>query len=83
MPALAGVAMAVAVAAGGVAIQVVSAVMRPAPTRQQATLRLATQCNALHKVGVVTAVVVAVMAATTNLNGPLKASLIRCAPAWT
>ena len=69
--------------AGVVAIQVVSAVMRLAPTRQPVTLRLATQCSALHKVGVVTAVVVAIMAATTNLNVPLKASLIPCAPAWT
>lgn len=60
---------------------VVSAVMRPAPTRQQATSRLATQCSALRKG--VAAMVVEATAATISLNVLPKASRILCAPAWT
>lgn len=81
MPAVAGVAT-VAVRVVAAMRAAVSAVMPPAPTRLQGTLRLATQCSALRK-GVAAMVVVVVMAATTSRNVPLKASLIRCAPVWT
>ena len=79
MPAVAGVATA-AVRVVAAMRAAVSAVMPLAAMRLQGTLRLATQCSAPRKVGVVTVVVTA---ATTSRNVLPKASLIRCAPVWT